>query len=97
MKWQQLDKKHKALIKSTQTNKSEVDALNKTNARLRNERQEYKVKWEKSQNRHNGLAERFRKVQTENKELKSENARLRAELEELRPPKKKVIKKVIKG
>ncbi len=43
MKWQKLDKKHKALVKNSNTNKAEVDALKKANAMLQAERKELKV------------------------------------------------------
>lgn len=95
MKWQQLDKKHKALIKSIQNNKNEVDAVTKANLMLETERHEYKIKWETLQKKHNRFRKNFQKMKTENESLEAENIKLKAELEELKPPKKKVLKKVI--
>ncbi len=97
IKWQQLDKKHQALMKSTETNKSEVDALKKTNVRLRAERKDYRVKWEALQTKHNGFQGKYQKLRAENNALKKENARLRAELEEYKPKKKAVKKTISKG
>ncbi len=97
IKWQQLDNKHQALIKSSQTNKSEVVALKKTNVRLRAERKDYRVKWEALQTKHNGFQGKYQKLRAENNLLKKENARLKAELEEYKPKKKTVKKTVTKG
>lgn len=97
LKLQKLEKRHNSLVMSTKKSKTEIKTLKEENAVLITTRQNYKVKWEKSQKNHNGLVGRFQKVQAENKELKKENAKLRAELEELKPSKKKVLKKVIKG
>lgn len=95
MKWKQLDKKHKALIVSIKNNKNEVDAVTKANTMLKTERHEYKIRWETLQKKHNNFQGKFQKMRTENERLTKENARLKAELEELKPPKKKVLKKII--
>ena len=42
MKWQELDKKHKALVKNSNTNNSEVEALKKANTMMQAERKKLK-------------------------------------------------------